>query len=224
MAKFNGNKAAISLTFDDGLRCQAEHAVPELDARGLSGTFFLCGKNVDRDIELWREVAKKHEIGSHSYSHFKANKMTPEEVVEDAVKAKLVLEGQLKTTVDSFAWPYAISTKESCLALSKIHKQARGGHGSPGPMFIRGLAWNQFNTWSFNTCAENIAKIPPLVETALILGAWFSLMFHGIGPDEKQFDNIYRKDFARLLNQLVLKQSEGLWIAPYGTVAEDLRK
>jgi peptidoglycan/xylan/chitin deacetylase (PgdA/CDA1 family) len=33
--------ALVSLTFDDGLRCQFEQAVPILDQHGFSATFFL---------------------------------------------------------------------------------------------------------------------------------------------------------------------------------------
>src|SRR6266851_5617228 len=33
--------ALVSLTFDDGLRCQFEKAVPILDRYGFPGTFFL---------------------------------------------------------------------------------------------------------------------------------------------------------------------------------------
>ena len=32
----------ISLTFDDGLRCQIERALPVLDQRGLPATFFIA--------------------------------------------------------------------------------------------------------------------------------------------------------------------------------------
>ncbi len=37
----NGAKGAVSLTYDDGLTSQLDHAVPQLDARGLKATFFL---------------------------------------------------------------------------------------------------------------------------------------------------------------------------------------
>jgi hypothetical protein len=36
--------ALVSLTFDDGLRCQFEQAVPILDRHGFPATFFLVAK------------------------------------------------------------------------------------------------------------------------------------------------------------------------------------
>ncbi len=39
--------AVVSLTFDDGLRCQFERALPILDQYGFRATFFLIA-NQDR--------------------------------------------------------------------------------------------------------------------------------------------------------------------------------
>lgn len=75
--------ALVSLTFDDGLICQFERAVPILDQHGLPATFFLIA-NRDRMHERrwpkidWGDEDKRplkgmiqrgHEIGSHSVSH-----------------------------------------------------------------------------------------------------------------------------------------------------------
>jgi peptidoglycan/xylan/chitin deacetylase (PgdA/CDA1 family) len=65
----NGAKAAIVLTYDDGLTSQLDHAVPVLDAAGLKGTFFLS--NVKQaDVPRWRAAAASgHELGNHSIFH-----------------------------------------------------------------------------------------------------------------------------------------------------------
>ena len=82
-------KSVVSLTFDDGLRCQFEKAVPILNRYGLKATFFLIA-NDDSTHDLWNNhvddwwkidwrpedremlatvVRDGHEIGSHSVSH-----------------------------------------------------------------------------------------------------------------------------------------------------------
>jgi peptidoglycan/xylan/chitin deacetylase (PgdA/CDA1 family) len=65
-----GHRAAIVLTYDDALRSQLDHAVPQLDAAGFKGTFFLSGMFQQDDVERWRAVAKEgHELANHSVFH-----------------------------------------------------------------------------------------------------------------------------------------------------------
>ena len=65
-----GARAAVSLTYDDGLDSQIEHAAPALDAAGLKGTFFLTRENMEARTDDWQAVAKAgHEMGNHSVTH-----------------------------------------------------------------------------------------------------------------------------------------------------------
>src|SRR5437588_13066645 len=80
--------ALVSLTFDDGLRCQFEQAVPILDQYGFSATFFLVANTdpihtdgvthpdwrktdwSEKDIQLLNGMVQRgHEIGAHSVHH-----------------------------------------------------------------------------------------------------------------------------------------------------------
>lgn len=67
----HNKKAAVVLTYDDGLPSQLKYVVPQLDAVEFRGTFYLYGKVLkDTDIPAWREVSKKgHELGNHSVYH-----------------------------------------------------------------------------------------------------------------------------------------------------------
>jgi peptidoglycan/xylan/chitin deacetylase (PgdA/CDA1 family) len=63
-------RAALSLTYDDGLDSQLEYAVPALDARGIKATFFLTKENMEARLADWRTVAAEgHEIGDHTVGH-----------------------------------------------------------------------------------------------------------------------------------------------------------
>lgn len=67
----------IYLTFDDGIEAGTEDVVDLLDKKGVRGTFFLIGKQIEsaykRDKSLCLRVLNKiynnHAIGNHSYSH-----------------------------------------------------------------------------------------------------------------------------------------------------------
>lgn len=67
----DGKKAAIVLTYDDGLKSQRDIVMPQLEAKGFRGTFFLYGQVVkDSDVPEWREAARRgHELGNHSLFH-----------------------------------------------------------------------------------------------------------------------------------------------------------
>jgi hypothetical protein len=66
----DGRDAAIALTYDDALQSQLDIAVPQLDAAGLKGTFFLEGDFAQEDLPRWRAVAAAgHELGNHSIFH-----------------------------------------------------------------------------------------------------------------------------------------------------------
>jgi hypothetical protein len=66
-----GAKAAVSLTFDDGMRSQREVAVPTLNRHGVRGTFYVNPRDDYASmLDGWRDAAKiGHEIGNHTISH-----------------------------------------------------------------------------------------------------------------------------------------------------------
>jgi len=65
-------QGGVSLTFDDGMPCHLDVAIPALDERGLKGTFYLMpgGGDWRQRLDPWRRVAAAgHEIGNHTLSH-----------------------------------------------------------------------------------------------------------------------------------------------------------
>jgi peptidoglycan/xylan/chitin deacetylase (PgdA/CDA1 family) len=67
-----GQKAAVSLSYDDALDSQLDHAIPTLNKYGLKGTFYLklASPVIDKRLPEWRAAAKKgHELGNHSLFH-----------------------------------------------------------------------------------------------------------------------------------------------------------
>lgn len=65
-----GQKLAIALTYDDALPSQLDVAIPQLDALGMKGTFFLIGREIKGNLKRWQAaVAEGHEIGNHTVLH-----------------------------------------------------------------------------------------------------------------------------------------------------------
>ena len=65
----------VTLTFDDGIFSQYQHARPQLNARGMLGTFFINSGSVGTDAYYmnWPQIdtlnAERHEIGGHTVDH-----------------------------------------------------------------------------------------------------------------------------------------------------------
>ncbi len=92
IAKYYDNKqAALSFTFDDGLREQYTLLFPKMKELGIKGTFCLIGawmdnppKNPNKQPFTWeqaKEMAENgQEITSHGFSHKNVTTLTPEEL------------------------------------------------------------------------------------------------------------------------------------------------
>ncbi len=68
----DGQRAAVSLAYDDALPSQLDNAIPALDRHGLKGTFYLtlAAEAVRTRLDDWRAAARGgHELGNHSLFH-----------------------------------------------------------------------------------------------------------------------------------------------------------
>lgn len=64
---WNGDKGAVSFTFDDGCGSQLTNVIPALKQRGLHATFCIPGFATS---STWVDVAKDgNEIANHTVSH-----------------------------------------------------------------------------------------------------------------------------------------------------------
>jgi len=146
----------VSLTFDDGLRCQIERAIPILDQYGLPATFFIAANdspvhldyhdhvpwrkiewNVD-DIRTLKEmVCRGHEIGSHSvwHKHPGDPNLRPAhdrgyDARYEAEESKRLISDWMEMEIPSFCYPFCEKgggLKEAVVAAG--YKQARAGAG-----------------------------------------------------------------------------------------------
>jgi peptidoglycan/xylan/chitin deacetylase (PgdA/CDA1 family) len=68
----HGERAAVSLAYDDAIDSQLDHAVPALDRVGLKGSFYLTlsSPSLARRLPEWRALAAHgHELGNHTLFH-----------------------------------------------------------------------------------------------------------------------------------------------------------
>ena len=92
IAKYADNrKAAISFTFDDGLKEQYSILFPKMKELGIKGTFCLIGsrmnqqpKNPEKQTFTWEQAKEMaldgQEMTSHGYDHKNVSKLTQDEL------------------------------------------------------------------------------------------------------------------------------------------------
>lgn len=90
----NGAKAAICMTYDDGLDAHLDYAIPQLDSAGFKGTFYCTGNSPSlyRRMNEWRKaVSNGHELGNHTLFH-PCLKVKPDGTRSDWVKPEYNLQ------------------------------------------------------------------------------------------------------------------------------------
>jgi peptidoglycan/xylan/chitin deacetylase (PgdA/CDA1 family) len=106
-----GAQTVVSLTFDDGIAHQYTVARPELDARGMLGTFFINSGRIQNGnpfFMTWSQVdalnAEHHEIGGHTIDHTVLTTVSDDEVRHQICDDAATLRGRGYQVID-FAYP-----------------------------------------------------------------------------------------------------------------------
>ena len=212
---WNGHKAAVSLTFDDGDPSHWRTAIPELNRRRLKATFFLIAGKIP-DEPKWVGAAREgHEIGNHSMTHEHPGGFDAKRVADETAGAQGLLKSKFGGSVVSFAYPFAEITPQLKAAVADSHIGARGGWG---PAFY--LKPTDEPDWLDIPSQVTLKATPAAtylgwVDTAAKEGAWTVFMIHGIEGTPWGWEPVPKAVFIELLDRL---RDPELWVAPFGQV------
>ncbi len=232
-----GARAAMSLTFDDGLASQLAIAVPLLERHGLRGTFYLNPHGDDWRARwaAWAPVAAAgHELGNHTLTHPCSEnfafispergleRLTLEQLAEDMDAAEQRLRALSGTETRSFAYPCYQDwvgrgadrqTYVPLVVARFVAGRIRGERGNlPGRCDLHHL-------WSWPAERMSGAELIGLCEQAACEGMWGIFTFHGVGDGHLP---IGADDLAALCAHL--QRAEGrIWTAPVAEVAGHLQ-
>ncbi len=114
-------RAGVVITFDDGTDDFCEHAAPALERHGLPATLYVATEFVDTGSDFpwgappttWaalREATRSGRItvGSHTHSHWLLDRLDPSEVAADLDTSIRLIEDNLGSTPEHFAYPKAV--------------------------------------------------------------------------------------------------------------------
>jgi peptidoglycan/xylan/chitin deacetylase (PgdA/CDA1 family) len=220
----------VTLTLDDGLACQIEHALPVLNELKVRATFFLpvIPKDLAYDppkmfdtrfrSEVWREaISQGHDVGSHAVHHESREAMEKWDAYRaylEAIRAIEFLEAELGNKVVSHAYPKGFYTPSIQAAVKKFTKQARGVEHSEG------VEKGKFDRYDIPTICMgrwNTRLLPDVLNVVAQTDKWLNLTFHGIGPDDTQVHNMPTEDFRWLLREI---KGRGVPIVTFAEGAE----
>jgi len=122
----------VIISFDDGWEDQFLYALPRLEKYHYSATFFVVTNSVGSPgflswSQLRRLLVEGMEIGSHSRSHARLDKINSPGILWDQIHtSKQILESQLGAAVEEFAYPYGSYNATTAAAVrSAGYKTAR---------------------------------------------------------------------------------------------------
>jgi peptidoglycan/xylan/chitin deacetylase (PgdA/CDA1 family) len=224
-----GAPGAVSLTYDDGLDSQLDHAAPQLDERGLRGTFFLTQENMVARLADWQALARRgHEIADHTMTHpcglesfsapgFLRHEIQPmEKFLDDNFGKSGAGQG-----VRTYAYPcgytrlgrggspvrrarYRQVMQSAFLAARTVD----GDPNRPADVLRHRFTLNAFEP----TYAEDRADLGmAYVNKAVDHGAWAILVFHGVLPARLGDGDASTLVHGQILDQV---KASGAWCAP----------
>lgn len=229
---------AVSLTFDDGTASQREKAIPEMDKRGLRGTFYLCpqGDNWRETYSPWKAIAAAgHEIGNHTMSHVCSSglglggqrgleDLTPKDLEADILAAQERLVDVAPRQKEwTFCYPcYMTFTgrgtgRQSYVPVVAKHFLAGRGGGEFGFGNVP-IAVDLACFAGLDVARRSGFEMIGLVEELTSRGHWVVLVFHAI---ESGWLSVGSYDFNMLLNFLH-RRRDAIWTAPAVEVARKI--
>ncbi len=227
-----GKKAAVILTYDDGLKSQLQIVIPQLEKHNFRGTFFLYGQVIkEEDIPEWRKASQRgHELGNHSMFHPCLSQTTgqttkPCHSLECySVKDMLIEIGMMNNFL------YAIDGKKEHAYAYPCSQCVAGGEDYSKPLLASGLsrfARGGDRGIITNTDSLNYAMIPTLpahtgisadsliayVQEAVEKGGLAIIVFHGVGGDYLTVD---ADEHKKLLDFLASRPD--IWVGTFSEV------
>jgi len=123
----------VIISFDDGWETQFEYALPSLEKYHYPATFFVVTNYIGRPgfiswPQLQTLLTDGMRIGSHTRSHPRLAKIKdPEKLWDQIYNSKTILETQLKTSVEEFAYPYGSYNPKAAAAVKQAGYRAGRG-------------------------------------------------------------------------------------------------
>lgn len=221
----DGQRVAVSLTFDDARPSQVDIGVPILNQHGIRATFYVSPSRVPERLAAWKDaIAAGHEIGNHSMRHPCTGNFpwAREKALEDYTLAEMGAElDQANARIRKLLGVHAVTFAYPC-GQKFVGRGADARSYVPlvAERFIAGRGWRDegANDPAFCDPAQLMAvefdgltfeQLKVLIDAAAEKGLWLVLAGHEIGADGRQTT---RADTLRAFCEYAKDPRNGLWV------------
>lgn len=234
----NGKKAAVVLTYDDGIKSHLQIVVPQLEARNMRGTFFLYGQVVSKaDVNEWRYISSRgHELGNHSIYHPCLSGTVDKSSTMCRSLECYTVEDMLVEISIMNSFLYAIDGKKNYAYAYPCGHYIAGGKDYSEPLIRSGLAkYARGGARGIVTDTQtlDVSKVPvlsvpegykadeliKLTKEVLEKQALGVFVFHGVGGDYLTVDEQEHAIFLDYLNE----HSNEIWITTFSQAMDWLQ-
>lgn len=233
-----GAQAAVSLGYDDALDSQLDHVIPQLNKRGLRGSFYIPinGPTLPGRLNEWKAAAAAgHELGNHSLFHGCSGKgpgrewvlphrdldrQTPAQVQEQVIAASTwlqSLDGRTKRTFTPPCLDLKAGGQDFVTALQPHFVAFRAASSA---MVTDTAALDPYAVPVYFVDGMSGEQLIALVEKAAAQHALIQLLFHGVGAE---YLSVTREAHDQLLDHLA-KNKAKFWTDTIVNVMENARK
>lgn len=240
----NGQRCAVSLTYDDALPVHRERVAPLLAARNLSATFnVFAHSGFTDDAASWKHVAGLgHELGNHTLfhpcrrepaerfpwlaPHYDLCHYTRQRWADEMRVANCLLrllDGQSERTFGNTCCHTTIGQGAHEVPLDDlIATLFVAARGAQSDTIITPDALRYTALGHFSGDAKTVCELQQRIELAQEQGGWIIFMFHGVGEGTHKL-YIANEQHNQLVEYLV-RQAGEIWTASMVKVAGYLRQ
>lgn len=233
-----GQQAAVSLGYDDGLDSQLDHVVPALNQRGLKASFYvpINGPTLPGRQNEWRAAAAAgHELGNHSLFHACSAKLPnrewvlphrdlehilPIQVQEQVIAANTWLQAVDGQTRRTYTLPCLDDLASGQDYVAALHSQFVAIRAKPGALVPDPMTLDPFAVPVYSVEGWSAAQLIALVDQAAAQHALVAIVFHGVGAEHL---SVTREAHDALLDHLA-KHRERFWTDSFVHVMDYVRQ
>ena len=230
----NGAKAAIALTYDDGLASHITHAAPALNKYNLKGTFYVtaASPSLFNDMDKWKRLAfEGHELANHTVYHPCQKTIIPEDwiktyydldrytlaEIEDEIKvANTLLKALDGKSERTFAYPCAHHEAGGQEYIEIVSKQFAAARGVTGRTVSTLDQIDLLNVQSWAPDEHNGDELIAYIDDLIEKQSFGTITFHGIGAD---YIKVSKEAHEKLLIYLD-KHKAKIWVATFKEITD----
>lgn len=235
---WNGKKAAVCLTYDDGLDIDLDNVVPVLDSLGLKGTFYVPGnsESLAKRLPEWKTIAAKgYEIGNHTLFHaceggkpgrewvssdYDLSKYTLKRIVDEILVANTLFSAIDGKTQRTFAYACGDNKVAGSDFMAQMKDKFVAARGVQ-PMMYKMKDIDLYNVGCYMISNSSGDELIGMVKKAMESNSLIVFLFHGVGGGHNI--NVSLEAHRKLVR--FLKQNEkDVWVAPFIDVMSYVKK